>query len=46
MQVVVAGKTKGGGDLRKSETFKVSKDIGPKVVELSLAANAIILKNR
>jgi hypothetical protein len=46
LQVVFAGKTKGGSDLRKSDTFKVRKDIGPKIVELSLSANAIILKNR
>jgi hypothetical protein len=46
LQVSFAGKTKGGADIRKSENFKVNKDIGPRIVEMSLAAQSIILKNR
>jgi hypothetical protein len=46
LQVSVIGKTKGGGDFKHSENFKVNKDIGPKIVELSLAAQGITLNDR
>ena len=46
LQVSVIGKTKGGGDFKHSEHFKVKKDIGPKIVELSLAAQGITLNDR
>ncbi len=44
LQVFVMGKTGGGADFQKSEHFKVSKDVGPKIVEISLAAQSITLK--
>jgi hypothetical protein len=44
LQVLVIGKTGGGADFQKSERFKVNKDVGPKIVEISLAAQGITLK--
>ena len=44
LRVFVAGKTGGGADFQKAESFKVNKDVGPKIVELSLAAQSITLK--
>src|SRR5512144_1695652 len=41
LQVSVIGKTGGGADFRKSERFTVNKDVGPRIVEISLAAQAI-----
>jgi hypothetical protein len=46
LQVSVIGKSAGGGDVRKTKRFKVNKDIGPKIVEISLAAQNITLKDR
>jgi hypothetical protein len=44
MQVTVTGKSAGGGDIQKTDSFRVNKDVGPKIVEISLAANSIALK--
>jgi hypothetical protein len=46
LQVFVLGKTQGGADLRKSEQFKVNKDVGPRIVEISLDAQDITLNDR
>lgn len=46
LSVSVLGKTKGGSDLRKSERFKISKDVAPRIVELSLSEQGIIEKSR
>jgi hypothetical protein len=46
LQVSVSGKSAGGADLRKTESFKVNKDVGPKIVEISLASQNITLKDR
>jgi hypothetical protein len=46
LQVLVIGKTGGGTDFQKSERFKVNKDVGPKIVEISLAAQSITLHDR
>ena len=46
LQVSVTGKTGGGTDFQKSEGFKVNKEIGPKIVEISLAAKSISMKDR
>ena len=46
LQVRVLGKTEGGTDFEKSGRFKVDKDVGPKIVELSLAAQGITLAGR
>jgi hypothetical protein len=46
LQVFVIGKTGGGTDFQKSERFKVNKDVGPKIVEISLAVQSITLNDR
>jgi hypothetical protein len=46
LQVLLTGKTAEGSDLRRTERFKLSKDVGPKIVELSLAAQRITLTDR
>jgi len=44
-KVSVLGKTPGGGDLQNAESFTITKDVGPKIVEVSLAAHGITLKD-
>jgi hypothetical protein len=44
LQVSVSGKSSGGTDFRKTEDFKVNKGVGPKIVEVSLAASRITFK--
>jgi hypothetical protein len=46
LQVLVIGKTEGGADFQKSDRFKFTKDVGPKVVEISLAVRSITLNDR
>jgi len=46
LQVFVHGKTAGGADFEKSEQFKVNKDVGPRIVEISLDARNITLNDR
>jgi hypothetical protein len=46
LQASVIGKSSGGGDLRKTKRFKINKDVGPKIVEISLTAQGITLKDR
>ena len=46
LQVSMMGKSAGGADLRETEHFKVKKDVGPKIVEISLAAQNIAFKDR
>ena len=43
--VSVMGKSQGGADFQKMERFRVNKDVGPKIVELSLAAQSITFKD-
>lgn len=45
LRVSIIGKTGSGADIRKTERFTVSKDVGPKVVEVSVAAEGIALRN-
>jgi hypothetical protein len=48
LQILLTGKTASGADLRRSESFKFSKDVGPKMVEIHLAgpgAQNITLKD-
>lgn len=50
LQVTVSGKSAGGADFRKNESFKISKEIGPKLVGVVLAdsgigSNTITLKD-
>jgi hypothetical protein len=46
LQVSVVGKFEGGAGFRKTESFKVNKDVGPRIVEISLAGQSITLKDR
>ena len=46
LEVSVIGKSSEGGDLKKTNRFKVNKDVGPKIVEISLASQSITLKDR
>ncbi len=46
LQVTVIGKTGGGADFQRSESFKISKDVGPKVVEITLKGQTITLNDR
>lgn len=45
LQATFIGKTAGGSDFRKTETFTVSKEVGPKIVELTLANQNVTLKD-
>jgi hypothetical protein len=44
--VAVIGKSASGADFRETERFKVNKDVGPKIVEISLPAQSITFKDR
>jgi len=44
--VLVLGKTGGGADFKKSEQFTVHKDVGPRIVEISLDAGNITMSDR
>lgn len=46
LQVSFTGKSGEGSDFQKSERFKVTKDVGPKIVEISLAAQDITFNDR
>ncbi len=46
LQVSVIGKSGGDADFQKTERFSVNKDVGPKIVEISLAAQSITFKDR
>ena len=46
MASLLTGKTADGSDLRRTERFKLSKEAGPKIVELSLAAQSISFTDR
>jgi hypothetical protein len=46
LQVSIIGKSSGGTDFRKTERFKVNKDVGPKIVEISMAAQSISINDR
>jgi len=46
LQVFVLGKTGTGADFKKSEQFTVNKDVGPRIVEISLSAQTITLNDR
>ena len=46
LEVQVSGKTSGGSDFQKSGHFTMSKDVAPKIVEVSLASENIIFKDR
>jgi hypothetical protein len=46
MQVTLMGMSKGGNNFQKMEKFKVLKDVAPKIVEITLAQQSIIFKDR
>jgi hypothetical protein len=46
LQVSLTAKATGGDMVRKTENFTLDKDVGPRIVELSLAADAIAYKDR
>ena len=46
LQVFVIGKSVEGVDFRQNEHFKVDKDVGPEIVEIALAAENIVFKDR
>jgi hypothetical protein len=45
LQVSVSGQSVGGADFRKTERFKINKGVGPEIVEVSLTAQNITLKD-
>ena len=45
MRVTLAGKSKGGGDIQRTESFTIHKDVGPEIVEITLANHGITLKD-
>ena len=46
IQVNFRGKSSGGSDLERSESFRIQKDIGPSIVEITLAHQGITLNDR
>jgi len=46
LEVSTIGKSEGGGDIRETGRFSVNKNVGPKIVEISLAAQSITFKDR
>ena len=46
LQVSVTGKSAGGGDIRKQKSFTVKKDVGPRIVEITLTSQSIKIKDR
>ncbi len=46
MKVTVMGKTSGGSDFTKTESFKVNKEVSPKIVEVALSGQGISFKDR
>ena len=44
MQVTVAGKSSDGANYRKVDKFTLNKNVGPKIVEISLTDHSIALK--
>jgi len=46
LQVRISGKTGSGSDLQRSEHFLMSKDVAPKIVEVSLASENITFQDR
>jgi len=46
LDVQVSGKTSGGSDFQRSGHFTLSKDVAPKIVEVSFASESITFKDR
>jgi hypothetical protein len=45
MKVTLIGKAKGGADFRRTQIFEVHKEVGPKIVEITLANRNIGFKD-
>ncbi|MBT8342178.1 MAG: hypothetical protein HKP58_17415 [Desulfatitalea sp.] len=45
LQISMIGQSDGGGELRKTGQFTVNKGVGPKIVEIRLAAQEITVKD-
>lgn len=45
LQVTVMGKSEGGSDFQKNESFKITKNIGPKLVGVVLNGKTLTLKD-
>jgi hypothetical protein len=45
MKVTLLGKSAGGADIRRTKSFKVVKDVGPKIVEITLSQQSITFKD-
>ncbi len=46
LQASFMGKSSGGNDLERSQSFKVQKDVGPSIVEITLARQGITFNDR
>ncbi len=46
LQISVTGKSAGGSEFRKQESFTVKKDVGPRIVEITLTSQSIKIKDR
>ncbi len=46
MKVTIMGKTSGGSDFTRTESFKVNKEVSPKIVEVALSGQGISFKDR
>ena len=46
VQVSIGGMTTGGNTFERSESFKIKKDVGPSIVEITLNHQEITFKNR
>jgi hypothetical protein len=46
LQVAFIGKSEGGGDIRRADSFKIEKGVGPRIVEITLAGSKANLKDR
>jgi len=46
MQVTLLGKSEGGNDFQRTESFTVHKDVGPEIVEITLAHQSISFTDR
>ena len=46
LEVSMIGKSAGGGGILETGRFSVNKDVGPKIVEISLTSNSIAFKDR
>jgi hypothetical protein len=46
LQVFMIGKSTGDSDLQETQSYVVNKDVGPKIVEISLAAHDISIREK